>query len=209
MRRSCRRWPVTAFARAAVVITAVLMVASSVPSAGGAPARASGVGVVDFYAAGSLPPVVGVVPEVLAADDLADLVARSGGGQVTVIPRATVRQAESALGWRGSDALRFARLRELARALDADVLLVGWIQRLDLDRGTSSGKQGGGDIRMLTGFATVTVQVFDPRQTRVLAQVEQSTYEIGILSSRVAERLIRRVVEETVPSILSAIARGR
>jgi hypothetical protein len=101
--------------------------------------------------------------------------------------------------------LRFARLRELARALDADLLLLGWIDRLDLDRG--GGNQGRGSP-LVTGFATVTVQVFDPRQGRILSQVERSTYEIGIVNSRVAERLIQRVVEGTVPSILSAVSGG-
>lgn len=207
MRSLCRRWPVTALTPAWVIIAAMLAVASSAPAAGGAPARGVAVGVVDFYARGPLPPLVGVVPEVLAADDLAGLVARSAGAQITVIPRATVRQAESGLGWQGSDALRFARLRELARALDADLLLLGWFERLDLDRGSSGNAQGRGTPQV-TAFAAVTVQVFDPRQGRIVSQVEGSAYEIGIVNSRVAERLIQRVVEGTVPSILSAITGG-
>ncbi len=206
MRSLRRRWPVTPLTPAWVIVAAVLAVASSAPAAGGAPARRLAVGVVDFYAPGPLPSLVGVVPEVLAADDLAGLVARSAGAQTTVIPRDTVRQAESALGWQRSDVLRFARVRELGRALEADLLLLGWIDRLELDRGGGGAQQGRGPL--VTGFAAVTVQVFDPRQGRIVSQVERSTYEIGVVNSRVAERLIQRVVEGTVPSILSAITGG-
>jgi hypothetical protein len=204
MRRVCRRRTLTACARATVIIAVALALAASAPTVGSTAARGSGIGVVDFYATGPLRPFEGVAPEAMAADDLADLVARSAGTQITVIPRATVRQAESAIRWQGSDVLRFARLQELARALDADLLLVGRIDRLDLDRGSGGGAQSRAR-HLATGFAAVTVQVFDPRQGRVVSQVERSAYEVGIVDARVAERLIRRVVEATVPSVLSAI----
>src|SRR5262249_26401879 len=159
--------------RAAVIVAIALAVASSAlgPAVGSAAARGSGIGVVDFYA-GPLRPLEGLAPEALAADDLAAFVAHSARTPITVIPRATVRQTESAIRWQGSDALRFARLQELARALGADFLLVGRIDRLDLDRGGG----GGGQSRarqQATGFGAVTVQVFDPRQGRVVSQVEQ------------------------------------
>ncbi len=207
MRRVCRRGTTTACPRAAVIVAIALAMASSALTVGSAGARGSGIGVVDFYA-GPLRPFEGIVPETLAADDLAALVARSAGTQITVIPRATVRQAESAMRWKGSDALRFARLQELARTLDADFLLVGRIDRLDLDRGSGGGAQSRAR-HMATGFAAVTVQVFDPRQGRLVSQVEQSAYEVGIVDARVAERLIRRVVDATVPSILPIIGGGQ
>jgi hypothetical protein len=203
MRHLCRGRGGVACSRAAVIVAVAVAMASSAPTVGSAAARGSGIGVVDFYA-GPLRPLEGLVPESLAADNLATIVAHSAGGQITVIPRATVRQAQSAIGWRGSDVLRFARLGELARTLDADLLLLGWINRLDLDRGSGGGGQRGAR-HMVTGFATVTVRVFDPRQGRVVSEVEQSAYEVGIVDTRVAERLIRRVVEATVPSILPAI----
>lgn len=206
MRRVCRGRTMTACSRAAVIIAVAFALASSTPTVGSAAARGSGIGVVDFYA-GPLRPLEGIVPETLAADDLAALVAHSAGAQVTVIPRATVREAESAIRWQGSDVLRFARLQELARALDADFLLVGRIDRLDLDRGSGGGAQTRAR-HLTTGFAAVTVQVFDPRQGRLVSQVEQSAYEVGIVDARVAERLIRRVVEATVPSILPIIGGG-
>jgi hypothetical protein len=206
MRRVCRRRTMTACPRAAVIIAVALAMASSVPI-GSVAARGVGIGVVDFYA-GPLRPLEGIVPEAQAADDLAALVAHAAGTQITVIPRATIRQAESAMRWQGSDVLRFARLQELARTLDADFLLVGRIDRLDLDRGGGGGAQSRAR-HMATGFAAVTVQVFDSRQGRLVSQVEQSAYEVGIVDTRVAERLIRRVVEATVPSILPVIGGGR
>lgn len=208
MRHLYRRRTVTAVPRAALVIAAVLATASA-SMAGSAAARGSNVAVVDFYAATPLPPVVGVDPEVLAADELASRVAHSAGAQITVIPRATVRQAESAMAWRGSDVLRFARLRELARALDADLLLVGRIDRLDLDQsgGNGGGSQGRG-FRTMSAFAAVTVQVFDPRQGRIVSHVERSAYNLGVVQSRVAEQLIRRVVEATVPAVMGALSGG-
>ena len=207
MRRLYRGGTVTACSRAALIIAVALVVGSSAPAVGTAAPRGSGIGVVDFYALGPLPPLEGVFPETLAADDLAALVAQSAGAQITVIPRATVRQAESAIGWQGSDVLRFARLQQLAHTLNADLLLVGWIGRLEFDRGG-----GGAQSRarhLMTGFGTVTVQVFDPRQGRMVSQVDQSAYEIGVVESGVAERLIRRIVEATVPSVLSAIGGAR
>ncbi len=89
------------------------------------PARGLGVAVVEFYASSPLPPVEGIIPEELAADDLANLLARGAGASTRVLPRGTVRQAESALQWKRSDVLRFARLRDLGRAVGADRLLIG------------------------------------------------------------------------------------
>ena len=201
----CRRRPVTGSPRAAVIVAIALAVASSAPTIGRAAARGAGIGVVDFYAV-PLRPLEGLTPEVVAADDLAALVAHSGT-QIAVIPRAAVRQAESVIRWQTRDILSFARLKELAGALDADFLLVGRIDRLDLDRGGGGGAQTRGR-HLLTGLATVTVQVFDPRQGRVVSQTEQSAYEVGVVDTRVAERLIRRVVEATVPSILLILGGG-
>ncbi len=206
MRRVRRRRPITVSPRAAVIVAIALAVASSAPTIGGAAARGAGVGVVDFYAV-PLRPLEGLTPETLAADDLAALVAHSGT-QIAVIPRAAVRQAESAIRWQPPDSLSFARLKELARTLDADFLLVGRIDRLDLDRGGG----GGGQTRarhLSTGLATITVQVFDPRQGRIVSHTEQNAYEVGVVDTRVAERLIRRVVEATVPSILPIIGGGQ
>jgi hypothetical protein len=190
------------------MLATALAAMSVPPPAGRAAAPGSAVAVVDFYLLMPLSPLV-YTPELLAADDLAGLVVRSGGGGMTVIPRATVRQAESALGWHGSDVLRFARLRELARALGADLLVLGRFDRLELGgEGTTGIQNRGGRSGLVMGFATIVVQVFDPRQDRIVSEVKRSGYEIGVVSARVGERLIQRLLEETVTSIMPVIGGG-
>ena len=196
---------VTPLLLAAVVAGAVASASAPVPVAA---ARGAGVGVVDFYALSVLPPLLGVFPEQLAADDLAALVARPSATPIPVIPRDAVRQAESAMGWQRSDVLRFARLQDLAHALNADFLVVGWINRLDMDRegGSFHGDPG---LFFITGYITVTVQVFDPQQARIVSRVERSDSEVGTVRSFVAQRLIARAIEQTLPSILPIISGTR
>ena len=208
MKRVFRSRSATAFARAAVIIATALGAASIAPAAAGAAAPGPAVAVVDFYVSTPVSPLVDT-PELLAADDLAGLVVRSGGGRMTVIPRAAVRRAESALGWQGSDVLRFARLRELARALGADLLVLGRIDRLELGGdGSTSNQNRGGRNGVVIGFAAVVVQVFDPRQDRIVSEVQRSAYETGVVSGRVGERLIQRLLEATVTSIMPVIGGG-
>lgn len=187
-----------------VFLAVGLVVGLSLQAAVAQPARGQGAAVVDFYAQSPLPPVEGIIPEELAADDLANLLARAAGASMRVLPRGTVRQAESALQWKRSDVLRFARLRDLGRAVGADRLLVGWIERMDLDQGGGGGGQGAGVGRYF-GFATIRVQVFDPKQGRIMFQVEESAYEIGMIRARVAERLLLHVLERTLPSLLPVL----
>jgi Arc/MetJ family transcription regulator len=182
------------------ILTITLIAGLSVQTAAAPPAQGLRVAVVDFYAPSPLPPVEGVIPEELAADVLASLLTQSAQQQVTLLSRAAVRQAASAIGWRGSDALRFARLQELARRLNADRIVIGWIQRLELDQGGSQG--GGGGRNFVSGFATVTVQVFDVKQGRIVSHVQESAYEIGVVRARIAERLLRTILERALPSVL-------
>ncbi len=186
-----------------------LVSGASVHPAGAQPSKGLGVAVVDFYAPSPLPPIEGFVPETLAADELTGLLTASADRRVLVVSRDAVRQAESAMAWRGSDALRFARLQELARALNVDRLVVGWIQRLDLDQGGGGGPQaGGGGRHFLSGFATVTVQVFDAKQGRILSQAQESAYELGLIRARVTGRLLQHALERALPSILPAVVGG-
>ena len=122
-----------------------------------------------------------------------------------MLSRGAVRQAEAAIVWRGSDTLRFGRLQQLARALNADRVVIGWIERLDLDEGGWGGPGAGVGRHFLSGFATVTVQVFDPKQGRIMFQVQESAYEIGVVRGRVAEGLLRRVLERAVPSLVRVL----
>lgn len=144
-----------------------------------------------FYAPTPLTTYVGVVPEEYASAALSDRLAAASGGHFSVVPPARVRVEEAALRWRGADALRFARLGELARAAGADRLVVGWIQSLVLDRlgggmGTdfSAGGDGGG---ALDGMAVVTVQIFDAPQGRIVYEGRVTGYAVGAAASRVVE----------------------
>jgi hypothetical protein len=145
MRNNFGHWMPTG---ARFILAVTLAAWLSVQTAVAQPAQGPGVAVVDFYAPSPLPPVGAVIPEELAADVLASLLTRSARQQVTLLSRATVRQAASAIGWTGSDVLRFARLQELARRLNANRIVTGWIQRLEVEQGGSS--QG----RVAVGGAT-------------------------------------------------------
>jgi hypothetical protein len=188
-----------------LVLVIALVYGLSYQAAVAQPAQAARVGVVDFYTPSPLPPVSGIIPEERAADDLTDLLAGSAGQQVAVLSRVAVREAESAIGWQGVDVLRFDRLQRLARMVGADRLLVGWIQRLVLDR-SGTERQGGGHF--FSGFATVVVQVFDAEQGRLVSQVQQSAYEPSAIGPVVTERLLRRVLERAIPSVLPSLVGG-
>jgi hypothetical protein len=189
-----------------LILAVVLVAGLSMEMVVAQPARGLGVAVVDFYAPSPLPPVEGIIPEERAADDLSSLLIKAAGSQITVLSRGAVRQAESAIGWRGADVLRFARVEQLARALNADRVVLGWIERLDLDRGGGGGLGGGGAARhFMTGFAMVRVQVFDARQGRIIFQVQESASEIGVIRGRVAEQLLTHVLERVLPPLLSVL----
>ena len=190
--------------RLLLVIT--LVVGLSSRAAVAQPAQRTAVAVVDFYSPSPLRPVSGIIPEQRAADDLTDLLAGSAGQQVTVLSRVAVREAESAIGWQGADVLRFDRLKRLAGMLNADQLMVGWIQQFVLDRGGTEG-QGGGQF--FSGLVTVVVQVFDAKQGRLVSQVQQSAYELSAPASVVTERLLRSVLARALPSVLPSLVGGR
>jgi len=192
----------------ALFILAVTLAARfSAQTAVAQPAQGPGVAVVDFYAPSPLSPVGAVIPEELAADVLAGLLTKSAPQQVRLLSRAAVRQAASEIGWKGADVLRFARLQELARRLNADRIVTGWIQRLEVNQGGSSSPVPGGG-NAVTGFATVNVQVFDAKQGRIVSQVQESAYEIGLVRARVAEQLLHTVLERAFPSVLQAVVSG-
>lgn len=146
----------------------------------------------------------GVVPEEQAADDLAKLLAKSAGTSGRALSREVVRRAESALGWKPSDTLRFARLQALGRAVGADRLLIGLIQRLDLDLG-SGGGAGAGGRNFLSAFAAITVQVFDVAKGRIVSQVQRSGHQLGLSRTETTGRLLRHLLERTLSSLLPAL----
>jgi hypothetical protein len=204
MRNNFEHWTPTGIL---FILAVTLAVWLSVQPTVAQPAQGPGVAVVDFYAPSPLPPVGAVIPEELAADVLANLLTQSAPQQLTLLSRAAVRQAASSIGWKGSDVLRFARLQELARRLNADRIVTGWIQRLEVNQGGSgSPVPGGGNA--VTGFATVNVQIFDVKQGRIVSQVQESAYETGLVRARVAEQLLHRILERALPSVLEAVVSG-
>ena len=204
MRNNVGHW-MSAGARFILAVT--LAVCLSAQPAVAQPAPGPGVAVVDFYAPSPLPPVGAVIPEQLAADVLANLLTQSASPPLILLSRATVRQAASAIGWKGSDVLSFARLQELARRLNAGRIVTGWIQRLEVNQGGSGSPiPGGGNA--VTGFATINVQVFDVKQGRIVSQVQESAYETGLIRARVAEQLLHRILERALPSVLLAVVSG-
>ena len=181
----------------AVVLTCAL---------GGRPAAAVSpsipvVGVVDFYAATPLGSFEGTSLERFAADDLSDQLVRTGMGRVAVASRRSVRQAEVSLGWRTDDALRFDRLRALARSIGADQIVVGWITRLAVDGG---GSDAGGPP---SAGASVVVQVFDAASGQIVSSVSESASTFLGTRAVMAERTLHVALSPTVAGLLVTLAR--
>jgi hypothetical protein len=138
-----------------------------------AAATARTVGVVDFYSPTTLGPF-GFVPERFAADELATLLAQSGAGQLTIVPRDSMGKAEDSVGWQNTDVLHFDRLRVLAQAAGANRLVVGWISLLVVRAGGGGGgfpPNGSGPPMALTNLV---LQVFDATQGRLVGENRQS-----------------------------------
>lgn len=187
-------------------VLSVLIAATAWPPAVAAAPQPQTVGVVDFYTPTPLPVVVGAVPETVVADELSGLLSHAGGPDVTVVPRATMERAEAAMAWRGEDALRFARLEQLARAVGAGRLVVGWILTL------SAGGGGNGDVPTPDGNgmpiaqAVVLVQVFDAAQGRIVAEMRHGATAVGTVPSLLVEQVLGEALEPTVPWLLRIIA---
>lgn len=158
------------------------------------------VGVVDFYAATSLGSFEGGSLERFAADDLSGQLVRAGGGQMVVAPRRSVRQAEASLGWRTDDALRFDRLRTLARATGADQLVVGWITLLTVGGGSDEGGPPAAE-------ASVVVQVFDAASGQIVSSVSANASTLLGTRTVMAERTLHGALSPTVAPLLVRLAR--
>lgn len=188
---------------ALVVIGAIAAVLLHGHATAAAPART--VGVVEFYALSPLTPFEGSVPEEYAADDASRILPRIAGDQFAVIPRGTMRQAESALGWRPWDVLSYARLGQLAGRVGADELVVGWIRLLHLDtEGPGIGRPRFG--RLLSGSANVLLQIFDARGGRIAAEAPGDGYTIGQVRDFVAEEVLHQATAQALPRLLAKLA---
>jgi hypothetical protein len=182
---------------------AVLCVILAVASALGAPQRTAAV--VDFYVLSPVPFVDGLFPERFVADAITGMLPQASHEDVAVIPRQGVRRAEYEVNWQASDVLRFTRLSQLGRAVQADRLVVGWIERLDLD---------GGGVRIgfphirphpVSGFATVRIQVFDVVQGRIVAEAVGSAYGMGVTPVFAAEEALRDAAARALPGVISRL----
>ncbi len=173
-----------------------------IPRAGGSPAAPT-VGVVVFYAPTPVPPLPGVDLESFAADDLSRLLARSAPGRLTVIPSATMRRAEGDMRWQTVDALHFARLQALAKAVGADWLVVGWIPLFHADRGGGRSVPLPGDgADQPTADVDIVAQVFDPGAGRLIAETRQTGFALGVTSWQVSTEAVHAALERTIPALL-------
>lgn len=187
-------------ARTAVLVGA-LGLCTGVTAAAAPPVS---VGVIDFYAPTPLPVIGAVIPERTAAEELTALLVRGAAGGVAVVPRAAVGRAEAAMGWRTQDALSFARLADLARALGVGRLVVGWIPMLSIG--------GAGDERLVPNGngmplaqASVVVQVFDAGQGRIVAETSRSASAIGIVPAILVRDVLRNALAPTVPWLVAQL----
>jgi curli biogenesis system outer membrane secretion channel CsgG len=192
---------------AGLCLVAAAAALSGVPAARAAERTAA---VALFYAPTPVATYPGVVPEEYASAALSARLAEASAGRFTVEPRSRIRAQEIALRWQGPDALRFARLSELARAAGADRLVVGWIQALVLDRlgggmGTdfNTGGDGGG---ALDGMAAVTLQVFDASQGRIVYESRVTGHAVGAVASRVVEAALDDAVRRGVARLIGPLA---
>jgi hypothetical protein len=180
---------------------AILFVILAVPSPLGAPQRTAAV--VDFYVLSPVPFVDGLFPGRFVADTITGMLPQASHDDIVVIHRRDVRRAEQEVDWQDSDVLRFARLSELGRAMHADRLVVGWIERLDLSDGGV--RIGFPRIRShpVSGFATVRIQVFDVAQGRIVAQAAGSAYGMGMTLLFAAEQALRDAAARALPGVIA------
>ncbi|HKX16385.1 MAG TPA: hypothetical protein VJT33_00035 [bacterium] len=196
-----------------LLTAAALLAAVALPWVGSVRAAGMTVAVARFYAPTPVTTYTGLVPEEYASADMSSKLSAAAGGRFAVVPREQVRADEGGLRWHDSDVLRFARLAELARATEADHVVVGWIQSLVLDRLGGGGADldfgGGAGGGVLSGLAVVTVQVFDASQGRIVYQTKLTGHSLGTLPYMVVENAIDDAVRRAVPEIaapLTAVA---
>lgn len=189
--------------RAVLALSCACWVAAVVVHPAGGSAAALSVGVVEFYA----PTPLGLFPlslEQYAAGDLTGMLTRSASDRLNVIPAATMRHAEADLHWQNADVLHFDRLRALAKAVDANRLVVGWIPLFSVDAG------GGRSIPIPddgngppTADVNIIVQVFDAGEGRLVGQTPREWGSaIGLLRWQVATAAMHFALERSMPDVL-------
>jgi hypothetical protein len=188
-------------ARCLVILAAVVGLFST-PAA---PAAVPAVGVVDFYARRTLASFGGATPTRFAANDLSQLLADASAGRFTVAAREAMEQAEAQLGWQGDDVLRFARLRELARAASVDQLVVGWITLLAVSVGGGNSKPPDGGNGPPTALSNLVLQVFDAGQGRIVGETHESGFAMGASPHLLQEWALHRALVPAIPALMATL----
>ncbi len=171
-------------------------------------ATAKTVGVVDFYSPTPLG-AFGFVPERFAADELSTLLAQSGVGQLTVVPRDSMAKAEASVGWGNADVLHFDRLRVLAQAAGANTLVVGWIPLLVVRTGGGGGGLPPNGSGPPMADTNLVLQVFDAAQGRLVGETRQSA---SVLVATTRDLLAKQVLHDAlvrgVSPLVGALSTG-
>ena len=163
------------------------------------------VGVVDFYTYRTSASFGGLTPTRFAADDLSPMLADVSGGRFAVVERATMEQAEAQLGWQNGDVLRFERLRALARAVNADRLVVGWITLLAVSVGGGNTKPPDGGNGPPTALSNLVLQVFDAGQGRIVGETHESGFAMGASPHLLQEWALHRALVPAVAPLVDAL----
>jgi len=189
-----------------VILLCLVIAADRSGPVGAAAAAVRTVGVVDFYSPSPLG-AFGFVPERFAADELSKMLAQSQGGQLSVVPRESIGNAEASVGWQNVDALHFERLRALAQAAGANTLIVGWIPLLAVRVGSGGGgvpPHGGGPPMADT---SLVLQVFDATQGRLVAETRQSgSALVATTRDLLAKQALHDALVYAVSPLVAALA---
>ncbi len=173
-----------------------------------AAATARTVGVVDFYSPTPLG-AFGFVPERFAADELSALLAQSGAGRLTVVPRDSMEKAEASMGWHNADVLHFDRLRSLAQAAGANTLVVGWMPLLAVRVGGGGGGLPPNGSGPPMADTNLVLQVFDAVQGRLVGENRQSA---SVLVATTRDLLAKQVLHDAlvrgVAPLVGALSAG-
>jgi len=155
------------------------------------------IGVVNSAVRPSVPPIPGLFPGRFAADDTTALLQRTAPASLSVISRKTMTEAQAALSWRDRDIANSARLNALATRAHAAHLVIGTVDRLDVEGQSNSASRA---------RATVHIQVFTPPAWITEAVTDTGTaVGTGSVSRIAAQQALHQVIQQVLPLVLSKI----
>jgi hypothetical protein len=155
------------------------------------------IGVVNFAVRPSVPSIPGLSPGRFAADDTTALLQRTAPASLSVISRTAMTHAQSALSWRDTDITNSARLNALAAGAHAAHLVIGTVDRLNVEGQSSSASRA---------RATVHIQVFTPPAWITEAVTDTGTaVGTGSVSRIAAQQALHQVIQQVLPLVVSKI----